>query len=207
MDKTIEIAKWLCDSNGEFKSLKTDEAFYLLNGVMVMAKIFLYANGQGELMGDAAITAGRNGVRIEGLEGRRAEINAARPEFSGDELHSLKTILRRFSYGDPARIMAGLMDAEPFKAHITSKAPVEIDMKDIPEPFLKSMRAIKEQFKDYSFEYGVVKVAGRNFLTEKGFELLPGEYGEISRAMKEDMLENDRMYRLSRDKNGDLILW
>ena len=207
MDKTVEIAKWLCDNNDEFRNLRTDEALYLLNGVMVVAKIFLYANGQGELMRDAVITAGRNGIRIARLDERRAEIRAAKPEFSGDELHSLKTILRRFSYGDPAGTMTGLMEAEPFKAHITSKTPVEIDMKDIPEPFLKSMRMIKEQFRNYAFEYGVVKVSGRNFLTERGFELMPGEYGEISRAMKEDMLENDRMYRLSRNENGDLILW
>ena len=206
MDRTIEIAKWLYDNNDEFRNLKTEEAFYLLNGVMAMAKIFLYANGQGGLI-QQPMTVCRAGVALPCLSERRAELYAAKPDFTGDELHSLKTVLRRFAYCDPAGIMEGLMAAEPFKAHAGAKAPVEIDMADIPEPFLKSMRMIKEQFRSYAFEYGVIKVSGRNFLTEKGFELLPGEYDEISRAMKEEMLENDRMYRISRDKSGNLYLW
>ncbi len=206
MDKTIEIAAWLYKNNPEFSNLKTHQAQQLMDGVMTMARLFLMANGQGEAI-PGGFYAGGGRVFLQALEGKWYTLPEVEYDFSDDLLHSLKTILRRFSYATPEGLMESIAKAEPFCRYVNGKAPLPVPDEEIPQPFLKSMQAIKQQFKDYDFNYTVIKVQDRNFFGEPGFQLMPGEYDELVRAIKEGLIEPGQLYRLARDKSGGLIAW
>lgn len=208
MDKTMQIAKWLYDNNPEFSSLKSDESWQLMQSVMALAHIYLYANGMGELL-PHPLAVGKNGVHTPELDTRRAELHKSAAAFEGEELHALNTINRRFAYSPAAALAKGLIEAEPFAQHRNAAAAsaVIIDDADIPEPFLRSMRAIHDDYADSDFRYKVVKVNGRNFFAEPDFELMVGDYADLARAMKEGYFEEDRSYRLSRGKTGDLLAY
>lgn len=205
MDKTLEIAAWLYKNNKEFTNLKTDEAQLLMDGTMAMAHIFLYANGQGSSL-PGPLYAGNGRVFLPELKGKWYSLPSVEYSFSDELLHSLKTILRRFSYAPAAAIMESLSKADPFCYYVKGE-PVPVPDDEIPEAFLKSMRLIKQQFAEFDFDYTVVKVRDRNFFAEPGFELMPGEYDDIVRAMDEGMIEPDQLYRLNRDKTGNLMVW
>ncbi len=205
MDKTIEIAAWLYKNNKEFINLKTEDAQRLMDGTMAMAHIYLLANGQGDAL-PGPLHAGRGRIFLPELEGKWYSLAAVEYSFSDELLHSLKTVLRRFSYAPPSELMESLIKADPFCYYIKGE-PVAVPDDEIPEAFLKSMRLIKQQFADFDFDYSVVKVGERNFFAEPGFDLQPGEYDEIIRAMKEGLIEPGQFYRISRDKTGNLMVW
>lgn len=206
MDKTIEIAAWLYKNNREFTNLKTDEARLLMDGTMAMAHIFLLANGQGEAL-PGPLYAGNGRVFLPALQGKWHSLGTVEYSFSDELLHSLKTILRRFSYAGPADLMDGLCKADPFYYYVKGTEAVPVPDDEIPEAFLKSMQLIKQQFADFDFDYSVIKVGDRNFFAEPGFELQSGEYDEILRAIKEGLIEPGQFYRISRDKTGGLMVW
>ena len=190
MDKTLEIAAWLYKNNKEFTNLKTDEARLLMDGTMAMAHIFLYANGQGSSL-PGPLYAGSGRIFLPELEGK---------------WYSFPSVEYSFSYAPAAAIMESLSKADPFCYYVKGE-PVPVPDDEIPEAFLKSMRLIKQQFAEFDFDYTVVKVRDRNFFAEPGFELMPGEYDDIVRAMDEGMIEPDQLYRLNRDKTGNLMVW
>lgn len=206
MDKTIEIAAWLYKNNPEFTHLNTAQAQRLMDGVMTMARVFLLANGQGDAI-PGPLHAGGGRVFLPELEGKWYSLPGVEYSFSEDMLHSLKTILRRFSYATVDGLNEGIANAAPFCRYINGARPVPVPDEEIPEDFLRSMRIIKQQYADFDFDYTVVKVQDRNFFAEPGFELQPGEYEELMRAIKEGLIEPGQLYRLSRDKSGNLIAW
>lgn len=205
MDKTLEIAAWLYKNNKEFTNLKTTEARLLMDGTMAMAHIFLLANGQADAL-PGPLYAGNGRVFLPELEGKWYSLASVEYSFSDELLHSLKTVLRRFSYAPPAELMESLSKADPFCYYVKGE-PVAVRDDEIPEAFLKSMRLIKQQYAEFDFDYSVVKVGERNFFAEPGFELMPGEYDDIIRAMKEGLIEPGQFYRISRDKTGNLMVW
>ncbi|MBQ3131405.1 MAG: hypothetical protein IJC24_01735 [Clostridia bacterium] len=205
MDKTLEIAAWLYKNNKEFTNLKTAEAQLLMDGTMAMAHIFLLANGQGDAL-PGPLYAGKGRVFLPELEGKWYSLANIECSFSDELLHYLKIILRRFSYAPAPELMAGLIKADPF-CYYAKGEPVAVKDDEIPEGFLKSMRLIKHQFADFDFDYKVIKVNDRNFFAGSDFELLPGEYDEIVRAMKEGLIEPNQLYRIDRNKAGGLMVW
>ena len=206
MDKTLEIAAWLYKNNAEFTNLKTAEAQKLMDGVMAMAHIYLLANGQAEAL-PGPLYAGKGRVYLPALEGKWHSLGAVQEEFSDELLHSLKTVLRRFSYAAPDGLMESLAKADPFCYYVNSPESAPVPDDEMPEDFLKSMRLIKQQFAEFDFDYRVVKVRDRNFFAEPGFDLRPGEYDDLVRAMDEGLIEPGQLYRLTRDKSGNLIAW
>lgn len=205
MDKTLETAAWLYKNNKEFTNLKTAEAQLLMDGTMAMAHVFLLANGRGDAL-PSPLYAGKGRVFLPELEGKWYSLPDIEYSFDDELLHHLKTILRRFSYAPPARLMEGLVKADPF-CYYAEGEPEAVKDDEIPEAFLKSMRLIKQQFVGFDFDYKVIKVQDRNFFVTSDFELLPGEYDEIARAMKEGLIEPDQLYRIDRSKTGDLMVW
>lgn len=205
MDKTLEIAAWLYNNNMEFSNLRTADAQLLMDGTMAMAHIFLTANGHKDAI-PGPLYAGNGRVFLPDLEGKWYSLPNIEYSFSDELLHHLKTILRRFSYAPPAELMAGLTKADPF-CYYAKGEPAAVQDDEIPEAFFKSMRLIKQQFADFDFDYKVIKVQNRNFFVASDFELLPGEYDEIVRAMKEGLIEPDQLYRIDRDKSGGLMVW
>lgn len=205
MDKTLEIAAWLYKNNKEFTNLKTADAQLLMDGTMAMAHIFLLANGQGDAL-PGPLYAGNGRVYLPALEGKWYILPQVEYSFSHELLHHLKTVMRRFSYAPPAQLMAGLTKADPFCYYVKGE-PVAVPDDEIPEDFLKSMRLIKHQFADFDFDYKVLKVQERNFFVASDFELQPGEYDEITRAMKEGLIEPNQLYRIDRNKAGGLMVW
>ena len=205
MDKTLEAAAWLYKNNREFTNLKTAEARLLMDGTMAMAHIVLLANGRGEAL-PGPLYAGGGRVFLPALEGKWHDLANMEYSFDDELLTNLKIILRRFSYAPASLLMEGLIKADPFCYYAKGEpAPVKDD--EIPEDFLKSMRLIKQQFEKFDFNYRVIKVQDRNFFAEPDFELLPGEYDEIARAMKEGLIEPNQLYRIDRNKAGGLMVW
>ncbi len=205
MDKTLEIAAWLYKNNKEFTNLKTNQAQLLMDGTMAMAHIFLTANGRAEAI-PGPLHAGSGRVFLPALDGKWYSLPNIEYSFDDELLHHLKTVLRRFSYAPPAELMAGLIKADPF-CYYAKGEPVAVKDDEIPDDFFKSMRLIRQQFADFDFDYKVLKVADRNFFVASDFELLPGEYDEIVRAMKEGMIEPNQLYRIDRNKAGGLMVW
>ena len=120
------------------------------------------------------------------------------------------TALKRCCAASPTPLPMASWKASPRRipsAYVNSPESAPVPDDEMPEDFLKSMRLIKQQFAEFDFDYRVVKVRDRNFFAEPGFDLRPGEYDDLVRAMDEGLIEPGQLYRLTRDKSGNLIAW